>query len=251
MQHDSAKSFSYAQAHDITRPLRSQERLSCCRKQPLPSVREHPVMKLIGSHIVVTVGLITRLCCAQNCPFLGPAYPAATDLASPAFIAASIKFDEALSSNSRIDRDGVSFAVEVYSSHLKDTRPIHRRFNTALAQNESVTVGPHTLFRIHSISKVLTVYTMLSKLSFQYWHEPITKYVPELANNRIQNVVSDVDWSEVTLGSLASQISGVSRDCTITCSWCLHCEFSILIRCSQMPLAMALQFSRRFLGCAS
>lgn len=208
-------------------------------------------MKLIGSHIVAIVGLIITLCGAQNCPILGPAYPAATDLASPAFIAASIKFDEALSSNSRIDQDGVSFAVEVYSSHLKHTRPIHRRFNTAVAQNDSVTVGPHTLFRIHSISKVLTVYTILSKLSFKYWHEPVTKYVQELASSQLQNAVRDVDWSEVTLGSLASQISGVSRDCTVTCSWCFHCEFSLLTCCSQMPLVMALQFSRQSLGCAS
>jgi CubicO group peptidase (beta-lactamase class C family) len=173
-------------------------------------------MRFTRLHIAATVGLISTLCCAQNCPLLGPAYPAATDLASPAFVAAKAKFDAALASNTQIDKDGVSFAIEIYSSRSKDAGSIHRNFNTATAQNSSVTVDPDTLFRIHSISKVLTVYTMLSKLSYQYWHEPVTKYIPELANSQRHDVVSDVDWSEVTLGSLASQISGISRDCTVT-----------------------------------
>ncbi len=173
-------------------------------------------MRFTLSHIALIVGLVSTLCCAQNCPLLGPAYPAATDVAAPAFLAAKAKFDEGLASNSQIDRDGVSFAIEIYSARSKPAGSIHRYFNTATAQNGSVTVGPDTLFRIHSISKVVTVYTMLSKLSYQYWHEPVTKYIPELANRRTQDIVRGVDWSEVTLGSLASQISGISRDCTVT-----------------------------------
>lgn len=175
-------------------------------------------MRFIRSHIAVIVGLVGTLCCAQNCPLLGPAYPAATDLASPAFSAAKAKFDKALASHTQIDQDGVSFAVEIYSSRSKRAGSSYRHFNTATAQKGSVTVGPDTLFRIHSISKVLTVYTMLSKLSYQYWHEPVTKHIAELANSQIQDAVSDVDWREVTLGSLASQISGISRDCTFTYS---------------------------------
>ena len=151
---------------------------------------------------------------AQSCPLLGPAYPAATDVASPAFIAAKAEFDEALASNTQINKEKVFFAIEIYSSYSKDAGSIHRYYNTPLAQNGAVNVGPDTLFRINSISKVMAVYTMLSKLSYKYWYEPVTKYIPELANIQAQDV-TDVDWSEVTLGSLASQISGISRDCMI------------------------------------
>ncbi|KAK4233038.1 beta-lactamase/transpeptidase-like protein [Achaetomium macrosporum] len=158
------------------------------------------------------VGLASTLSYAQNCPLLGPAYPAATDVTSPAFVAAKTKFDEALASSAEVDKDRVWFAIEVYSSKSKDATPIYRHFNTPPAQNSSVTVGPDSVFRIHSISKVITVYAMLAKLSYKYWHEPVTKYIPELAGSPARDVVNDVDWSEVTLGSLAGQISGISRD---------------------------------------
>jgi len=170
-------------------------------------------VRSIMRFIVAQLALAVASCYAQNCPLLGPAYPAATELAAPAFAAAKAKFDEAIASDPRIDRDGVSFAIDIYSTGSKYAGSIHRYFNTAKAQNGAVTVGPDTLFRIHSISKVVTVYTMLAKLSYKYWHEPVTKYVPELAKSPMRDVVRDVNWSEVTLGSLASQISGISRDC--------------------------------------
>ena len=162
--------------------------------------------------ILPQLALAVASCYAQNCPLLGPAYPAATDLASPALLAAKAKFDEALASDPRINRDGLWFAIDIYSTGSKHPASIHRSFNTAKAQNGSITVGPDTLFRIFSISKVVTVYTMLAKLSYRCWHEPVTKYVPELAKSPMRDVVSNVNWSEVTLGSLASQISGISRD---------------------------------------
>lgn len=168
-------------------------------------------MRYMIPRITLALGLAGTFGWAQNCPLLGPAYPSPTDLVSPAFVAAKAKFEEALASSTQMDKDKVSFAIEIYSSRSKDAGPIHRHYNTA--QNGSVKVGPDTIFRIHSISKVVTVYTMLSKLGYGYWHEPVTKYVPELANSQMQDTIHDVDWSEVTLGSLASQISGISRDC--------------------------------------
>jgi CubicO group peptidase (beta-lactamase class C family) len=188
-------------------------------------------MRLI-SQVSLALGLTSTLSWAQNCPLLGPAYLAPTNLASPTFIEAKSTFEKALASHPQINKTGVSFAIEVYSARSKDAGSIHRYYNTAAAQNGSVDVGYDTLFRIHSISKVVTVYTILAKLSYKYWHEPVTKYVPELVN-QMQNAVNDVDWSEVTLGSLASLMSGISRDCTMSyalvISWLAaywHCRCS-------------------------
>ena len=170
-------------------------------------------MKLT-SPATLAVWLASTLGSAQNCPLHGPAYPAPTDVASPAFMAAKAKWDEALASNPQVNKTGVSFAVEIYSAG-KDAGTIHRSFNTAAHQKGKVDVGPDTVFRVHSISKVITVYTILSKLGFKHWHDPVTKWVPELANEG-KDPISDVDWDEVTLGSLASSMSGISRGCT-TC----------------------------------
>jgi CubicO group peptidase (beta-lactamase class C family) len=173
-------------------------------------------MKLT-SPTTLAVWLASTLSSAQNCPLHGPAYPAPTDVASPAFVAAKAKWDEVLASNPQVNKTGISFAVEIYSAG-KDARTIHRSFNTADHQKGKVDVGPDTLFRVHSISKVITVYTILSKLGFKHWHDPVTKWVPELANEG-KDPISDVDWDEVTLGSLASSMSGISRGCTACPRW--------------------------------
>lgn len=161
--------------------------------------------------LILVLGFSFGTSVAQNCPLLGPAYPVPTDLASPSFIAAAAQFEKILKSNTAIDHERVSFAVQVYSSTSSDT-PIYEQYNTAPYLNSS-NVGPDTLFRIHSISKVMTVYTIISKLGHRYWDEPVTKYVPELDTVPRRDGIGSPDWSEVTLGSLASQMSGISRDC--------------------------------------
>ncbi|KAM7185087.1 Beta-lactamase/transpeptidase-like protein [Rhypophila sp. PSN 637] len=150
-------------------------------------------------------------CLAQNCPLLGPAYPPPTDPASSSFLAAAERFEGLLKSDSRIDRQRVSFAVQVYSS--SSTAPMYSHYSTAPFLNTSK-VGPDTLFRTHSISKVMTVYTIISKLGHKYWDEPVTKDVPEVAVRPQRDGIGSPDWSEVTLGGLASQMSGISRDYT-------------------------------------
>ena len=167
------------------------------------------------SRNVLAFGIAGNVCQAQNCPLLGPAYPAPTNVAAPALVAAKAKFDEALAAHPDVDKDNIWWAIEVYSSLSKEQGTIHRHFNHAPAQNSSLVIGPDTIFRIHSISKVFTVYTVLAKLGFEYWNEPVTKFIPELANHEVQDATRDVDWSEVTVGTLASQISGISRDCMI------------------------------------
>lgn len=190
-------------------PVCNRQSTRCQRSTNYYSVQA-PIMRAI-SKILILMGVLSRTCLTQNCPLLGPAYPVPTDIASSAFRAAKVRFEEALISDPRIDRKKISFAVQVYSSSSKT--PIYSYYNTAPLLNSS-NVGPETLFRINSISKVFTVYTIISKIGHGYWNEPVTKYVPELAAHRQGDGIRSTDWSEVTLGDLASQMSGISRDCT-------------------------------------
>ena len=126
---------------------------------------------------------------------------------------------DSLLSSGQFDNSTASFSIQVFSVHSDD--PIFEYYYTAAPSgNGSLggggrTVGPGTLYRIGSISKLVSVYAILSKLGDRYWAEPITKYVPELAaaDQRQTNTVDNVRWSEVTLGALASHSSGVGRDC--------------------------------------
>ena len=80
---------------------------------------------------------------------------------------------------------------------------------------ESVSVD--TIFRIGSISKLFSVYAFLLHNGLELWQRPITDYVRELARlSQDSCTASDLDsvrWEEVTLGSLASHMSGIGRDC--------------------------------------
>ncbi|KAL4895173.1 beta-lactamase/transpeptidase-like protein [Aspergillus ambiguus] len=72
-------------------------------------------------------------------------------------------------------------------------------------------VDGNTVFRIASVSKVMTVLGLLmlgDKISFS---DPVTKYVPELQKlyKDPQNRVTAVNWDAVSLDALASQLSGV------------------------------------------
>ncbi|KAK0633908.1 beta-lactamase/transpeptidase-like protein [Immersiella caudata] len=164
-------------------------------------------MKPFSSIHLVWIAAASELVAAQNCPILGPAYPAVTNIAAPKLTAAKARFDKALES---VNRTSTSFAVQVYSAHDDDL--IYSTYNTATAQVGAATVGPDTIWRVFSISKAITVYAFLARLGDGYWNEPITKFIPELANAPFRDPTRDVNWAEVTLGSLAGQSSGLTRD---------------------------------------
>ncbi|GAB1318372.1 Penicillin-binding protein 4 [Madurella fahalii] len=149
----------------------------------------------------------------QNCPVLGPAYPDVVDPGSSrALNAARVAFDKEITQalSSDLVGNGTSFSIQVFSSH-SDT-PIYERYYTAAGLSLNKSVDAETLYRLASISKLMTVYTMLTELSEKHWNDPITDYVPELVTAGDVDAVDSTAWSEVTLGSLASHMGGVSRD---------------------------------------
>ena len=66
-----------------------------------------------------------------------------------------------------------------------------------------------TVLRIGSVTKMFTVYALLLKCGFHCFDDPITKHVPEL----LQENASGANWEDITVGALASQMSGIGRDC--------------------------------------
>ncbi|KAL8965847.1 MAG: hypothetical protein Q9197_006292, partial [Variospora fuerteventurae] len=72
-------------------------------------------------------------------------------------------------------------------------------------------VSDGTYFRIASISKVFTVLAALIEQEAKTWtlKDPITKWVPELLQTANPHLV---DWENISLESLASQLGGVVRE---------------------------------------
>ncbi|KAI9805436.1 MAG: hypothetical protein M1825_000687 [Sarcosagium campestre] len=76
-------------------------------------------------------------------------------------------------------------------------------------------VDGDSVYRIASITKLFTVYLLLVELGDKYWARPITDFLPELANSAngsANDPVQTVKWSKITLGALASHMSGVGRN---------------------------------------
>ncbi|KAF5023545.1 hypothetical protein F66182_4412 [Fusarium sp. NRRL 66182] len=86
------------------------------------------------------------------------------------------------------------------------------------ASNASITSS--TRFPVGDLSMVFTVYAWLVKMGEQ-WQTPITECLPELGE--VKGALT-VPWKDVTIGALAGQMSGLSREsgaCIVgePCDW--------------------------------
>ncbi|KAH7166429.1 beta-lactamase/transpeptidase-like protein [Dactylonectria macrodidyma] len=81
----------------------------------------------------------------------------------------------------------------------------------------SGTLNEDTVFRIGSVSKLVTVYALLAEVGMNRLSDPVTKWVPELAKaaKHPADEVQSPHWNEVTIGQLASHMSGLERNCEL------------------------------------
>jgi hypothetical protein len=173
------------------------------------------VLNLLTFHLSLTRAF-------NACPFLGPDLPAATNLVnSPAVQNATsilkARIEDGITSGLLFPNQS-SFSVGIFSTNTSASLFEYHFTSPILAtSNGTKKVDSNSIYRIGSISKLFTVYTFLIEDGDAHFHEPITKYVPELLEASQQHRASDaanfVDWKSVTVGNLASQISGIGRDC--------------------------------------
>jgi CubicO group peptidase (beta-lactamase class C family) len=160
-----------------------------------------------------------------NCPIYGAEFPKPRQLAeNPTWKTAMAnlsKVFDALESPA----ENYSYAVQVFSIN-PGQQILFERYHTAknLPDNTTgvKTVDQDTVFRLGSVTKIFTVLTFLSEVGDKYFNHPITEFIPELAElslsqaNAPRDGVRTVDWEEITLLSLASQMSGIERDCELS-----------------------------------
>ena len=101
--------------------------------------------------------------------------------------------------------------------------PLFERHRTApnlLANTTGVKkVDGNTVYRLGSVSKNFTVVAWLAELGDVHWNQPVTNFILELAGISAQarskpfDEVQQTAWENITIGALASQVSGVGRDC--------------------------------------
>lgn len=184
----------------------------------LRSVRAHQLLQL------VSFLLFTLVYGEDSCPLQTPLYPPPRNLLSRQDVKSASKnlsqtIEEALTTGitdlGSLPLNTTTFAVKVFSSHTEDsiyeyihTSPTYSPKPGAGAENTTL----DSVYRVASISKLITVLTLLAHDGYTHWNHPITDFIPEL-DIMARNQSSRVQWREVTIGDLAAQLSGVPHDC--------------------------------------
>ncbi|KAF5642049.1 beta-lactamase-like 1 [Fusarium sp. NRRL 52700] len=152
------------------------------------------------------------------CPLLGAIFPPVQHpLQSSAFsdtvTGLNATFNE-LDRNGTLEGLNTTFYIQAFSA--SDTLfqhgyvpPSMKGFLTSGSLNED------TVFRVGSVSKLLTVYTLLAEVGMKRMDDPVTKWVPELALAARKNKgdpTRKVQWDEVTIGQLSGHMAGISRN---------------------------------------
>lgn len=152
-------------------------------------------------------------------------YPAPRNISSRTITSTSAIFNQRLQEllanqtiAAQLGTNTTSFSLDVYSLHAPGSILTYHHSAPSLAlSSEGVKqVTSNTIYRMASVSKAWTVYIWLMAVGDTNFNDPITKYVPELAeyasNHDSDDALNVVDWNSITVGALASQLGGIARD---------------------------------------
>ncbi|KAI0454680.1 beta-lactamase/transpeptidase-like protein [Xylaria acuta] len=155
--------------------------------------------------------------------FLGPLNPAPVDLTSDVSVVTAqwknitSTLESHLTGKARNEAlsglDKITFSLGLFSVHdpkaagslqYHHTGPDIR--NSTLGVNK---VDGDSIYRVASMTKVMTVYSGLLLLKPSDWHRPLTEIFPEISLLPKNDPVHHIQWETITPFSLASQISGI------------------------------------------
>ncbi|KAI1373289.1 beta-lactamase/transpeptidase-like protein [Hypoxylon crocopeplum] len=172
---------------------------------------------MLVSKVGVVISWIVSIAgAAPTCPLDGPVFPKALRLSESEAVKNAVATLKDTFVNITAGAKEYSISLQVFSAN--EAEPLFSLSHTApnlASQNTTgvTTVDENTVFRLGSLTKIYTIYSFLINAGDKYWNEPITKYVPELQAlvNRTDPVYY-VAWDEITLGGLATQLTGVPRE---------------------------------------
>ncbi|KAH8896095.1 beta-lactamase/transpeptidase-like protein [Thozetella sp. PMI_491] len=152
-----------------------------------------------------------------DCALFGADFPAPRAAASDPSIAEAVA---SLQQNfaSSIVPTGQAYSVAIFSLHSNDTLWEYHHTPTDPIGVEAV--NGDSIYRIGSISKVFTVWTMLIELGDRYLDRSIVDFVPELEpfagtpcppDGMQYDDIDHIRWKDITLRDLASHASGIPR----------------------------------------
>ena len=165
------------------------------------------------------------LASTSGCPIAGADFPSPTNLSNEHTMTLALDkltsildsgFGTSNSSHGPVDADS-AYAIQIFS--LESESPLFDYYHdgTVLSSSGVQKIDGDSIFRIGSVSKLVSVYMLLVEVGDRYWDTPIIDIIPELRNrtNSSSNPIDFTKWDGITLGALAGQVAGLSRDCIL------------------------------------
>ncbi|VBB76563.1 Putative protein of unknown function [Podospora comata] len=151
----------------------------------------------------------------EHCPPLGPVLPPPTHASSSPAVASSVATLQRFLDVYTAQFNHSAVAIGLKSIHENDYI-LQYAYSPPNRDARGVQeVNSDTVFRIASVSKIFPVLGLL-RLHGVSLDDPVTKYVPELlalnGQAREQSPIWTIPWDEITLGALASHLSGIGAD---------------------------------------
>ena len=179
-------------------------------------------------YIVTVVCQSTASPLFYPCPFLGSSYAKPTNLVDDLTIKAAAKNTTAVLldalATGLLDNQTTAFSLTAFSTSDKDSTPFYTFHQTPPALAEAPIGVKHvtsdTVYRLGSLSKVMTVYTLLVADGFKHFQDPISTFIPGLLKHSpnlhaSEDPITSTDWEDITLQALASHMGGIGVECEL------------------------------------
>ncbi|KAG5662653.1 hypothetical protein KAF25_005071 [Fusarium avenaceum] len=152
---------------------------------------------------------------SNDVPLIGPSFLSNFDISKSEYIGeAKEKFPSLLKKafeSNVLNKTDLIFSVDVFSAATNDS--LYSYYHVGETYKDTLTKGKlteDTIFRTGSVSKMFTVYAIIAKAGIRILSEPVTVFLPELLGNSSSNPIERIDWSEISVGALASHQAGSS-----------------------------------------
>lgn len=152
---------------------------------------------------------------SNDVPLIGPSFLSNFDISKSEYIGeAKEQFPSLLKKafeSNVLNKTDLIFSVDVFSAATNDS--LYSYYHVGDTYKDTLTKGKlteDTIFRTGSVSKMFTVYALIAKAGIRILSEPVTVFLPELLGNSSSNPIERIDWSEISVGALASHQAGSS-----------------------------------------
>ncbi|KAM0545008.1 hypothetical protein ACHAPJ_011518 [Fusarium lateritium] len=152
---------------------------------------------------------------SDNVPLLGPSFLPNFDVTKSKHIeAAKDKFPkliDVLFDSETLNKTDLVFSIDVFSASTNES--IYSYHHVGENSKKAVSKGrpsENSIYRIGSVTKMLTAYAIISKAGMEVLSHPVTTFLPELAGNVSDNAIERIDWNDITVGALLAHQAGAS-----------------------------------------